>query len=245
MTLISKTLAAGMALTLALGAQTALAAGDHSADKKHGEAGAITKNQPVLSGKVVETMTSGGYTYAQIENDGQKTWVAMPETKIKVGEELVFTAGSEMPNFKSTTLKRTFDKIIFTSGPVNLPGAKGDASKASKPVSTEKIKVDKAKGTNAYTVAELYSKAGSLDKKEVVVQGKVVKVSKQIMGKNWVHLQDGTGNPEKGTHNLVVTTEALPAVGDVLTMSGKLAKDKDFGYGYKYEVILEDGAIKK
>ena len=91
---------------------------------------------------------------------------------------------------------------------------------------------------------ELYEKSATLDKKAVTVRGKVVKVSKMIMGKNWVHLRDGSGDAAKGTNNVVVTSQGEPKVGDVVTARGTLHKDKDFGSGYKYAVILEEGTFQ-
>jgi hypothetical protein len=122
--------------------------------------------------------------------------------------------------------------------------ASGGSEGAKVPVS-EPIKVEKAKGTDAYSVSETYEKAAELDKKTVVVRGKVVKVSTGIMGKNWVHLRDGSGDPGKGTNNLVVTTKDVPKVGDVVTAKGTLHKDKDFGSGYKYRVIVEEATVKQ
>ncbi|NTV13260.1 MAG: hypothetical protein HGA96_04930 [Desulfobulbaceae bacterium] len=69
-----------------------------------------------LTGKVVESMDSGGYTYVQIENGGVKTWVAVPKSKIDVGQEVSFSQGSVMHNFESKTLKRKFDSIVFSGG---------------------------------------------------------------------------------------------------------------------------------
>lgn len=69
-----------------------------------------------LTGKVVETMDSGGYTYVRVENKGQKTWVAMPQTKVKVGQTVTLQPGMEMENFESKSLKRKFDRIIFSGG---------------------------------------------------------------------------------------------------------------------------------
>ncbi len=69
-----------------------------------------------LSGKVVETMNSGGYTYVSVENNGKKIWVAVPATAVKVGQEVVCQPGMEMKNFTSKTLNRTFDSIIFSGG---------------------------------------------------------------------------------------------------------------------------------
>ena len=71
-----------------------------------------------LTGKVVETMDSGGYTYVQLENAGKKTWVAIPQTKITKGKTMTFSPGMEMKNFESKTLKRKFDTIIFSGGVV-------------------------------------------------------------------------------------------------------------------------------
>lgn len=209
--------------------------------------------EPSLSGKVVETMNAGGYTYVSIEKAGKKTWVAIPMAEVKVGQEMTFQPGAEMRSFTSKSLNRTFDSIIFSGGPVktgSAGGAKpsdsqhsGKAADASK--STEKIKVEKAAGPDAYTVSEIHGKAATLNEKSATVKGKVVKVSESIMGKNWVHLQDGTGDAAEGTNKLVTTSKDLPAVGDIVTMKGTIYKDKDFGSGYKFTVIMEKAVIVK
>ncbi len=107
------------------------------------------------------------------------------------------------------------------------------------------VKVEKASGANAYTVMELYEKRIELNEKDVTVKGKVVKVTPEIMGKNWLHLQDGTGYEQNNTNDIVITTKDLPTVGDVVTISGKLYSDKDFGSGYKYSAIIEEAKVSK
>lgn len=199
-----------------------------------------------ISGKVVESMDSGGYTYVLLKEDGRKTWVAVPSMKVKTGEDMVFQPGNRMMNFNSKTLNRTFDSIIFSPGPLTLPGTKADKVKTKAAVPAQKVaKVEMAAGKNAQTVEACYKNTDSLNGKQVTVRGKVVKVSLMIMGVNWVHIQDGTGDASKGTHNLVVTTEDKPEKDDVVTATGTLAKDKDFGYGYKYDVIVEKAKITK
>ncbi|ODS34171.1 MAG: hypothetical protein SCARUB_00647 [Candidatus Scalindua rubra] len=203
-----------------------------------------------LSGKVVEMMNSGGYTYVYIEKDGKKTWVVVPEMKVSVGQEISLQPGIEMANFTSKTLNRTFEKIIFSIGPISQDGAvnikdKIMGSKDAEVSINEKIKVEKASGPNAYTVAELYEKRTKLDKKNIVVRGKVVKVSSGIMGRNWIRIQDGSGNSNNDNHTLVVTSQDFPSVGDIVTANGILYKDKDFGSGYRYDVIVEEARIKK
>lgn len=203
--------------------------------------------QDILSGKIVETMNSGGYTYMLLEKEGQKTWVAVREMKVSVGQEIALQPGHQMIDFTSKTLNRTFDKIIFSLGPTtdHIHEAAGVGSKVTKVAPEGKIEVEKASGPNAYTVAELYGKSSALDQKNVTVKGKVVKVSPGILSKNWIHIQDGSGNPDTGNHDIVVTTQDLPSVGDTVTVDGTLCKDKDFGSGYKYDVIIEQASIKK
>jgi hypothetical protein len=192
-----------------------------------------------ISGKVIETMTSGGYTYALVESGGKKIWVAIPATKLTVGQEATFRPGADMGEFESKTLKRKFDEIIFSPGLVGQPFMAHGTEMSSSAEAV--IKVEKAQGPNSYTIHELISNSAKLDKKPVVVRGKVVKVSEQIMGKNWVHIKDGSDNQKA---KIVATSNDLPKVGDVVTVKGTLYKDKDFGSGYKYSVIIEDATIK-
>ncbi|MBU1568499.1 MAG: DNA-binding protein [Proteobacteria bacterium] len=109
----------------------------------------------------------------------------------------------------------------------------------------QEISVPKAQGENAYTVGEIFTKSKELNGKKVRLRGKVVKFSPNIMGKNWVHLQDGTGDPLHNSHDLVLTTETILAVDSIVTMEGLLAADKDFGAGYKYTAIVEQASIIK
>ncbi|MGE5285147.1 MAG: hypothetical protein ACM3OG_09270 [Actinomycetota bacterium] len=135
---------------------------------------------------------------------------------------------------------------LATGGDALAFGNKSGGSGGAKaPAPSTPVKVEKAKGADSYTVSETFEKAGNLDRKTVVVRGKVVKVSVGIMGKNWVHLQDGSGDAGKGTNDLVVTTQDAPKVGDVVTAKGTLHKDKDFGAGYKYKAIVEEATVKQ
>ncbi len=211
-----------------------------------------------LGGHVAETMNSGGYTYMLLEIGKDKIWVAVPQMQVKVGDDVVLMPGNEMHNFHSKTLNRTFESIIFSPGPVEGGGAQGgmgasphgamgSAASHGKTVAPldQGVKVEKAKGENAYTIEEIYKNAGELNGKTIKVRGKIVKVSSNIMGKNWIHIQDGTGSVDKGNFDLTVTTKASPQAGDVVTVTGKLTKEKDFGYGYHYAVIVEDATLEK
>jgi hypothetical protein len=210
-----------------------------------------------ISGKVLETMGNGGYTYVNLQKEnGDKVWVAVMDTPVVVGSQMSFKPGIVMSNFESKGLNRTFESVVFSDGPLTAPVTvttpdlkKGQAtspgSKGATVVKEEKISVEKATGANAITVGEAYKNSAALDKKKVVVRGKVVKVSTGIMKKNWIHIQDGTGSQKQGTHSLVCTSQDTAEVGDVVTVSGILAKDRDFGSGYRYKVIIESAKVKK
>ena len=102
----------------------------------------------------------------------------------------------------------------------------------------------KATGANAYTVAEVVTKATALKDKPVQVSGKVVKFNAGIMGKNWVHLRDGSGQDANQSNDILVTTAAQAKVGEVVTVAGVVRNDKDFGSGYTYKVMIEDATLK-
>ncbi len=108
----------------------------------------------------------------------------------------------------------------------------------------QELEITKAEGDNGVTIDEIYSRAEELNGKKILVRGKVLKFSPNIMGKNWIHIQDGTGNPMQNTHDLVVTTNDTAEPESVVLVEGVLSKDKDFGAGYKYLVIIEDAVIK-
>ena len=238
--------------------------------------GAASPAPTPVTGKVLETMDAAGYTYLNVETPAGSKWVAVNQTPVKVGEEVTYMDGMVMQNFFSKSLNRTFPEVIFSSGLVGkegaasaMPAASTGAGSFSQALTAEgpaagavstdmmtgsqkavvpfaEIKVEKAPGENSYTVDEIFSKAAELNGKTVVIRGKVMKVSPRIMGRNWIHLQDGTGNPDNNTHDLVVTTTMEPqADWDIITMEGVLAANKDFGSGYTYAAIVEDATLKQ
>lgn len=220
---------------------------------------AAAGSSETLSGKVLETMNSGGYSYVHLQKkNSDKVWVAVPESPVKVGTQMSFQPGMEMKNFESKSLKRTFESVIFSGGVLGAPASSAASSAPKKDqapspgtsrtttVKETKISVTKATGPNATTIEEAFNNSAKLDKKKVVIKGKVIKVSSGIMGKNWIHIQDGTGSQAKGNYDLTCTTASdLPNVGDVITISGTLAKDRDFGAGYLYKTIVENATFKK
>jgi len=217
-----------------------------------------------FTGKVVETMESGGYTYALVDTGSAKIWAAAPKQQVTVGSQVVVPRGMAMKDFESKTLGRTFDVIYFVdsikaagaAAPVGeqpmpaSPGAAGAAPQGMPPghgsmgAPAAPAKVDLsgiAKAEGGHTVAEVFANQASLAGKAVSVRGKVVKYNAAIMDRNWLHIQDGSG--AAGTNDLTVTSAGTAAVGQTVVVKGILAVDKDFGSGYKYDVLIEKATI--
>lgn len=205
------------------------------------------------SGNVVETMNSGGYTYVLVDTGSEQVWAAAPEFVVAVGDDVFVPNGMVMQNHTSKTLDRTFETILFVDA-VQVGGAAASAALPDGHPAAEAMPGDHAKPTVTaddidlsgvakaeQTVADVFAQKDALADKEVAVRGKVVKFSQQIMQTNWVHLQDGTG--AEGTNDLVVTTDAIVAKGDTVLVKGALTTNKDFGFGYKYDVIIEGAQV--
>jgi len=206
---------------------------------------------PGKSGKVLETMDAAGYTYVQVDTGTETFWAAAPQFAVKAGDDVVVPEGMPMPDYHSKTLDRTFDMVYFVPSVMvgGAAGMTGEMPAGHPPMTGGNTKVDTTdvdlSGIKAaeggQTVADIFAKKADLTGKPVKVRGKVVKFSPEIMGKNWIHVQDGTG--EAGSNDLTVTTSAMAQLGDTVVVSGVLATDKDFGYGYAYDVIIEDAEV--
>jgi hypothetical protein len=118
------------------------------------------------------------------------------------------------------------------------------AAAAAGPTDVGNVKVPKATGADSRTVAEVYAQRAALKEKPVTIRGKVVKYNEGIMGRNWIHIRDGSGNAGKD-NDLTITTADKATVGDVVVVKGTVRTDKDFGAGYSYPVIIEDAKLSK
>jgi hypothetical protein len=146
---------------------------------------------PPLTGEVVESRDVQGYTYLRIKTASGETWAAVPTSVVKVGSQVGIANPVTMQNFESKTLNKRFDKIVF--GQIVDPLAKPAAPASAAPASASAItKVTKAVGPDARTVAEVVTGKAGLKDKTVLVHGQVVKASTGILGKNWLHLRDGS-----------------------------------------------------
>jgi hypothetical protein len=204
-------------------------------------------------GNVVETMDAGTYTYVALEGGGERVWAVGPKTPVAIGDEISIALEMPMPNFESETLGRTFETVYFVGslGAGTAPGGHGvtgdpHAGLPQFQAGAEVPEIDPdsiQKPESGYRVAELWDRREELNGKEVVVRGRVVRYNAGILGRNWLHIQDGSGDAGQGTHDVTVTSAGSCAVGDLVTIRGVVAVDKDFGAGYRYDLIVEEAEV--
>jgi hypothetical protein len=202
------------------------------------------------AGTVLTTIDADIYTYVEVKLDGENIWFAVPASEYKPGEEVrVPSNGLPMKEFYSQTLDRTFDMVYFVGAITRLnptveelPPGHPPLEEAETPAvaATDFSEIERPEG--GMTVAEIYEQQDALAGNAVLVRGQAVKVSNNILGKNWVHLRDGSG--EAGSDDLTVTTQETIAVGEAVTVRGTLNLNRDFGSGYKYDVLLEDAEVQ-
>jgi hypothetical protein len=198
--------------------------------------------------KVEEVIQTSAYTYLKVSENGAEKWIAVNRQEAAAGEVYYFDQALEMNNFKSKELDRTFESIYFvqeiSKQPLAAAAAASPHGNAMGKVSvTQKEGISVAPAENGLSIAKLYSSKSDYAGKVIKMKGQVVKVNEEVMGKNWVHIQDGTN---EGDHfDLTITTLEKVAVDDVVTFEGVITLDKDFGYGYSYELIMEDAKLVK
>lgn len=212
----------------------------------------------VVKGAVLEVLNVENFTYLRLDTQQGEVWAAVIKGQVKKGDAVTLDNVSVMNNFESKTLKRTFDQILFGNlvltnrgeSKSSILGSAFNANPPHLPVAKPKLDVisdapiAKATGANAKTVAEVVNNGSKLKGKTVVVRGRVVKYNPDIMGKNWVHLQDGSGLEADATNDILVTTSSHTSIGAVVTATGVVHTDMDFSAGYAYKVLIEEAKLR-
>jgi hypothetical protein len=194
---------------------------------------------------VNEFLDGGNYTYLNVDENGNKFWIAIPNTEVKSGETYYYDGGLVMKDFESKQLEKTFDEITFVDAirTTEKAAKSNQVNPHAKVDNITDITVNIEKPENGTSLKELYSDEKSFSGKSIIVKGKVVKVNNAILNKNWVHIVDGT--EFNGKKDLGLTTLDTVKIGDIVTFKGTIVLDKDFGSGYIFPVLLEDAVIIK
>jgi hypothetical protein len=208
----------------------------------------------MVRGTVLETMDSGGYTYVFIETDNDQRWMATRQTAVQVGDKVQAFPGMPMTEFESKSLNRTFDVVYFLDGLENLSAPTSPAAQPSGELPAGHPNIDSAIETPAtdtnvaelkpgQNIAYVYANKDSLASQQISLRGKVVKYNEGILGWNFIHIQDGSGDAADGSNDLTVTSKATTAMGETVVVTGTIILDKDFGAGYRFPLLIEDANI--
>ncbi len=207
----------------------------------------------IYYGKILEIKKVMGYDYLRVNEDGVERWVAIAQTAVHIGEIIGYDKTTVMHDFKSKTLGKTFKEIIFVND-LYLPKESSQhltmksalLSSPAKPQIVQEVRVNKDFVKKPfYTVQEVHDFAKELANQTISVKATVLKVSRQIMKRDWIHLKDATGEEVTNTNDFVVTAENTSVKeGDIVVATGKISINKDFGYGYFYPVIMESATFK-
>ena len=195
---------------------------------------------------VEEVLNTDKYTYLSVSENGEKYWIAIQRADAKVGDIFYYRGGLLKKNFFSPEFKRVFETVYLVSefwkepdggGPA-FDEASAQAQGGGEIPDLAVGKIERAKG--AIKLSELYANKEKYNNQVIKVTGKCVKVNPMIMNRNWIHIRDGSGED----FDLTITTMENVPLGAVVTLEGTVALDKDFGAGYRYDVILEGAVVQ-
>jgi hypothetical protein len=196
---------------------------------------------------VQEVLQATAYTYLRVKENETDSWIAVTKREIQPGQTVSYVGGLEMKDFESKDLQRTFETLYFVDRLAgDEPSLSASQESAAMPHQTKpsidkkEISIEPVAG--GITIGELFSNRDSYAGKTVLIKGQVTKINRAIMGKNWIHLQDGTSGG--GGFDLTITTQDDATVGEIVTFEGAITLNKDFGSGYAYEVLMENAKRK-
>lgn len=197
----------------------------------------VTNDSEVHQVVANEILQSERYTYMKVTENGRSFWIATAKRDAEKGKKYMYQGGLMKVNFESVEFNRTFDTIYLVSQVIDSeqhPGNNIPATTETAAPSNSKAPAPKVR--DAIKLADLFKNKTRYNGKPVKVIGKVIKVNNGIMGRNWVHIRE-----EGFKSDLTITTNEIVSVDENVAFEGKIALKKDFGSGYFYDVIMEEG----
>lgn len=199
---------------------------------------------------VIEIQQVSSYTYLLVSENKSEKWVAAPRIETEKGAVLYYKGGTEMPNFTSKELNKTFASVLFleriTANKSDLMVKAQQYSGSTMHQGNPKVEIQKrtkviAAPLDGISLAFLLENKNQYQGKTIKLKGEVISFRSKILGKNWIHIQDGT--EYLGVFDLTITSDEQFEIGDIVIVQGIVAVNKDFGYGYFYDVIVENAKL--
>lgn len=200
---------------------------------------------------VKEILEATRYVYLKVEEEKELFWIAVRKQDVKIGETYYYKRALLKTNFESKEHNKLFEKIYLVTNLVQaenhgndqgaIPKMSSDKPKINPSASEQQAtkKTVKIGQNGSISIAELVENYKKYEGKTVQISGKCVKINANIMDRNWIHIKDGS----KDDYDLVITTETFVPEGTIITIKATVSLNKDFGAGYQYDLILENGII--
>ena len=214
-----------------------------------GDSGPATDGQAstnLHSVVALETRDTEKYTYIKVREGSQEYWVATGKKDITPGASYYYSSSIRKTNFESKEFGRVFDEIFLIGNivPANHGNEIRKEGVAKVDVEThstsDPVQSNVSSGPGEeITILTLVNNPSNFENKRIQLKGTVEKVNSNIMGRNWIHLKDGSMDE----YDLVITSKESVAEGNVIMIEGKVSLDVDFGAGYRYDIIVEDARI--
>lgn len=204
--------------------------------------------------RVAETIKVDNYVYVLLEESN--VWLAVGLVDVQAGDRIEYVGGMPMKNFYSRELDRTFEDILFVSrfkvvepgnphasiADPHMAGMNRDAvTRGNSATSPAPGEIERLEG--GMTIEEVWNRVDEHEGQQAVLRARVVKVSNNILDRNWITLEDGTGSPPE--NRLIATTSETVNVGDTVIVSGIVRTNVDIGSGYEYKLVLEDASFSR
>ena len=194
--------------------------------------------------EVMEIIPATKYVYLKVKEGNNEFWIATGIKDIQLGKKYVYKGALYYSNFESKALNRVFDEIYLVS--YLLPDNHGTGTDEVKSAENDKLtypsktKIDKSlKIKGSMKISDLVADPKKYEGQTVQISGECVKINQNIMKMNWIHIKDGSQND----YDLVITSNQIVLVDEFITIQAVVTLNKDFGAGYKYDLILENGVI--
>lgn len=197
-----------------------------------------------------EVLTTSKYNYANVTEGDEQFWIAARKQDIMVGETYFYKGGLLKTNYESKEHNRLFSRIYLVTNlvPYNHANQSGTVNQVNANEEKEDRANSQIKSSNkviehegSLKIAELVKNPEKYEGQTIQISGVCVKMNPNIMNRNWIHIQDGS----QDDYDLTITSDALVAEGSIITMRATVGLNRDFGAGYRYDLILENGIIVK
>jgi len=224
---------------------------ESSAPETHQSKQAVAFGDDLHKVLVSEVLPTSKYIFLNVNEGGKQFWITTRKKEVTVGETYFYKTGLLKTNFESKEYNRVFDTVYLVTNLVaerhgnnsSIINTSKDITKQDIPVKqeiethTEKI----VQHSGSIKISELVEDPKKYEGKTVQITGVCTKINAGIMDRNWIHLQDGSNND----FDLVVTSDAFVPEGSTITIKALVTLNKDFGAGYTYDLILENGILIK